>query len=127
MIFLFRVLIVFILVHCVQMQTSNGLKFLVDKVSVSIIHFRCFFLGNPQFCLSDDVNDGVCSVIENFFAFGPFQQVVELIAGSLTAFTNILQVQEVLLYITQSFGQNPLNTTDFESISKSFNLIIFHP
>lgn len=136
MIFLFRILILFILVHCVWMQISNGLEFQIKINNISdtnfvlfhFIYFRCIFSsGNPQFCLSNDVNDGVCSVIENFFAFGPFQQVVDLIAGSLTAFTNILQVQEVLLYITQSFGQNPLNTTDYESISKSFNLIIFHP
>lgn len=73
------------------------------------------------------MNSGVCSAIENFFGFTPFQQAVNLLAGALTAFTNILQIQEILLYVTQSFGQNPLDTTDYESMSKSFNLILFHP
>lgn len=77
--------------------------------------------------MSQDVNDGACQVIENFFGFMPFQQAVNFLASSLTAFTTIAQIQELVDYITQSFGPNPLNTTDYESMSKSFNLIIFQP
>lgn len=83
--------------------------------------------GPPQFCRSDDLSDDVCSAIENFFAFMPFQQIVDILASALTDYTHILQIQEILNYVTHSFGPNPLNSTNYESISKSFNLIIFHP
>lgn len=84
-------------------------------------------LGNPPFCLNQDANGGVCQLVENFFGFMPFQQVVDILASSLTGFTSFIQIQEIIEYVTQSFEPNPLNTTDYESMSKSFNLIIFQP
>lgn len=57
----------------------------------------------------------------------PFQQVVDTLANSLTGFTSLIQIQEIVEYVTQSFGPNPLNATDYESISESFNFIIFQP
>lgn len=86
-----------------------------------------YFSGGPPFCLNQDMNSGACEVIENFFAYPPFQQAVDVLASSLTGFTTIIQVQEILDYVTHSFGPNPLNTTDFESMSQSFNLVIFEP
>lgn len=86
-----------------------------------------FVLGSSPFCLSQDANSEVCQLVENFFGFMPFQQVVNILAGSLTVFTTNIQIQEILDYITQSFGPNPFNITDYESMSKSFNLIIFQP
>lgn len=89
--------------------------------------FFVFASGGPPFCLNQDMNSAICGVIENFFAFPPFQQAADLLASSLTGFTTFIQVQEIVEYITQSFGPNPLNTTNYESISRSFNLIIFEP
>lgn len=96
---------------------------LVQSAHLTVV----FFTGGPPFCLNQDVNGGVCGIIENFFAFPPFQQAVDLLASSLTGFTTIIQIQEVLDYVTQSFGPNPLNTTDYESMSHSFNLFLFQP
>lgn len=101
---------------------SAWVRVILNNISDSV-----HFAGGPPFCLNQDVNGAVCGVIENFFAYPPFQQAVDVLASSLTEFTTIIQVQEILDYVTHSFGPNPLNITNFKSMSRSFNLIIFEP
>lgn len=103
--------------------------FSIKCTCIVVSYVLCYFcsLGGPPFCLNQDVNSVVCGIIENFFAYPPFQQAADLLASSLTGFTTIIQIQEILDYITQSFGPNPLNSTNYESMSHSFNLVIFEP